>query len=171
MSSLLDVLGPRSSGAVNTRAGCTASDVSATPANPPRDLQGHPSHVHHERRLHKLMLQDELRGYEAEQVRNSCTSSLTPERAGDSGSLRTSRDGGTSWWGGWGNVSSSMHGARGAARAADLMRTLGALGDPSNPWQVRPWPSPLSLTIVHFAQAPTGCTTFTGAGNHIPLCF
>lgn len=82
------------------------------------------------------MLQDELRGYEAEQVRNSLVSGSTPDRAGDSGSLRTSRDGGTSWWGGWGNVSNSMNGAHGAARAADLMRTLGALGDPSNPWQV-----------------------------------
>lgn len=96
-------------------------------------VQGHPSLVHHERRLHRLMLQDELRGYEAEQVRNSCASSLTPERTGDSGSLRTSRDGGASWWGGQGTLSNSMHGA---ARAADLMRTLGQLGDPSDPWQV-----------------------------------
>eukprot|EP00892_Ulva_mutabilis_P010371 jgi/Ulvmu1/7706/UM039_0012.1 len=95
----------------------------------------HPSLVHHERRLHRLMLKDELRGYEAEQVRHSCASSLTPDRNGDSGSLRTSRDGGASWWGGqgtWGNMSNSMHGA---ARAADLMRTLGQLGDPSDPWQ------------------------------------
>lgn len=103
-------------------------------------MQGHPSHVHHERRLHKLMLQDELRDYEAEQVRHStATSCLTlPEQRGDSGSLRTSRDGGASWWGGgWGTLNNSMNGAAGAARAADLMRTLGALGDPSNPWQVR----------------------------------
>lgn len=105
-------------------------------------VQVHPSLVHHERRLHRLMLQDELRGYEAaEQVRNSCGSSLTPDRNGDSGSLRTSRDGGASWWGGhgtWGTMSNSMHGA---ARAADLMRTLGQLGDPSDPWQVSTAPS------------------------------
>jgi hypothetical protein len=86
-------------------------------------VQKHPALIHHERRLHRLMLTDELRCYERDFER---APSASPNRTAPS-----SREG---------SVRGGTLTAKGAARAEDLLRTLGtaAFVTATDPTQVIP---------------------------------